>query len=234
MMLSLCLLTFSLRTVPLHADSLHTPPDALRLWYAQPAAEWTKALPIGNGRLGAMVYGGIEQEHLQLNEDTLWSGGPHCYDNPDAYGHLATVRELLERGKYAEAEATAENMLGIPKYQQAYMPLGDLFLDFPQGEEPSDYCRELNLQNAISTVTYRMGDAQFTRRVFASHPDQAIVIRLECDTPGRITFALSMTSPHAFPVSANRGLDATHDRPSWSAHRRGSEWSQAFDRAVGR
>jgi alpha-L-fucosidase 2 len=145
-----------------------------------------------------MVYGGIAQEHLQLNEDTLWSGGPHCYDNPDAYRHLATVRELLERGKYAEAEATAENMLGIPKYQQAYMPLGDLFLEFPQGEEPSDYRRELNLQNAISTVTYRMGDAQFTRRVFASHPDQAIVIRLECDTPGRITFALSMTSPHAF------------------------------------
>jgi alpha-L-fucosidase 2 len=170
----------------------------MRLWYTQPGTEWREALPIGNGRLGAMVYGGIEREHLQLNEDTLWSGGPHCYDNPDAYGHLATVRELLERGKYAEAEATAEQMLGIPKYQQAYMPLGDLFLDFPQGEEPSDYRRELNLQNAISTVTYRIGNARFKRQVFASHPDQAIVIRLECDTPGRITFDLSMTSPHAF------------------------------------
>ena len=198
MILSLCFLLLSVQAVPLHADSLNASPDALRLWYAQPATEWTEALPIGNGRLGAMVYGGIEREHLQLNEDTLWSGGPHCYDNPDAYGHLATVRELLERGKYAEAEATAEQMLGIPKYQQAYMPLGDLFLDFPQGEEPSDYRRELNLQNAISTVTYRIGNARFTRQVFASHPDQAIVIRLECDTPGRITFDLSMTSPHAF------------------------------------
>ena len=73
-----------------------------------------EALPIGNGRLGAMVYGGIEQEHLQLNEDTLWSGGPHGYDNPDAYGHLGTVRALLERGEYVEAEATAQKMLGVP------------------------------------------------------------------------------------------------------------------------
>ena len=129
MMLSLCFLAFSVQSVPLHADSLNAPPGALKLWYTQPATEWTEALPIGNGRLGAMVYGGIEREHLQLNEDTLWSGGPHCYDNPDAYGYLATVRELLERGKYTEAEATAEKMLGIPKYQQAYMPLGDLFLN---------------------------------------------------------------------------------------------------------
>ncbi len=171
---------------------------ALTLWYTQAATEWTDALPMGNGRLGAMVYGGIEQEHLQLNEDTLWSGGPHCYDNPDAYQHLAAVRELLERGRYADAEATAQKMLGRHKYQQAYMPLGDLFLDFPKGDKPGEYRRELNLQNAVSTVTYRIGNARFTRKFFASHPDQSIVIRLECDTPGRITFDLSMTSPHAF------------------------------------
>lgn len=193
----LCFVFLSLQSVTLQADSANARSDALRLWYTRPATQWTEALPIGNGRLGAMVYGGIEREQLQLNEDTLWSGGPHCYDNPDAYRHLATVRDLLARGEYAEAEATAEEMLGIPKYQQAYMPLGALFLDFPQGEEPSDYRRELNLQNAVSTVTYRIGNARFTRRVFASHPDQAIVIRLECDKPGRIMFDLSMTSPHA-------------------------------------
>jgi len=175
---------------------------ALKLWYAQPATAWNEALPIGNGRLGAMVYGGIQQEHVQLNEDTLWSGGPHSYDNPEAYAHLANVRELLERGEYAEAEATAQKMLGINKYQQAYMPLGDLFLDFPKGEEPRDYHRALNLQNAVSTVAYRIGDAHFTRKIFASHPDQAIVIRLECDTPGRITFDLSMTSPHGFQAQS--------------------------------
>jgi alpha-L-fucosidase 2 len=196
--ISACFLLLWMQTVPLRADSPNAPPGTLTLWYAQPATQWSEALPIGNGRLGAMVYGGIEREHLQLNEDTLWSGGPHCYDNPDAYGHLATVRELLERGEYAVAEATAERMLGIHKYQQAYMPLGDLFLDFPKGEEPSEYRRELNLQNAVSTVTYRIGNARFTRRVFASHPDLAIVMHLECDTPGRISFDLSMTSPHAF------------------------------------
>ena len=130
------------------------------LWYTQPATEWTEALPLGNGRLGAMVYGGIEQEQLQLNEETLWSGGPQSYDNPDAYQHLATVRELLEQGEYLEAEATAQKMLGSPKYQMAYQTLGDLFLNFPQNEKSSDYRRELNLQKAVSTVSYRMGDAR--------------------------------------------------------------------------
>ena len=171
---------------------------ALTLWYTQPAAEWTQALPIGNGRLGAMVYGGVEQEHLQLNEDTLWSGGPHCYDNQDAYQHLATVREQLDRGEYAAAEDTAQKMLGRPKYQQAYQPLGDLFLSFPKGEIWSKYCRTLDMQDAVSEVSYRIGDASFSRKVFASHPDQAIVMRLECDKPGRISFDLSMNSTHAF------------------------------------
>ena len=196
--LLLCLCALCAYALQLPAAAPGDSSDALKLWYTQPATEWTAALPIGNGRLGAMVYGGIEQEHLQLNEDTLWSGGPHCYDNPDAYGHLATVRELLQRGEYAEAEATAQKMLGRHKYQQAFMPLSDLFLDFPKGQKPSEYRRELDLQNAVSTVTYRVADARFTRRVFASHPDQAIVVRLECDKPGQITLDLSMTSPHAF------------------------------------
>ncbi|QDU88535.1 hypothetical protein Pla175_19130 [Pirellulimonas nuda] len=171
-------------------------PGATELWYAQPASRWTEALPLGNGRLGAMVYGGVRQERLQMNEDTLWSGGPHCYDNPDAYGRLATVRQQLERGEYRDAEATAQEMLGRHKYQQAYMPFCVLRLDFPRGEKPTEYRRGLDLQTAVSTVAYRMGDARFTRRTFASHPDQAVVMRLECDKPGQITFDLSMTSPH--------------------------------------
>ena len=169
---------------------------ALTLWYAQPAAAWNEALPIGNGRLGAMVFGGVEQDRLQLNEDTLWSGGPHCYDNPDAYGHLAEAREAIEQGEYDRAQAIAETMLGRPKYQQAYLPLGDLFLDFPKGGKPSEYRRTLNMETAVSEVTYRIGDARFTRKVFASRPDEAIVIRLECDKPGQITFDLSLKSPH--------------------------------------
>ncbi|TWT55347.1 glycoside hydrolase family 95 protein [Allorhodopirellula solitaria] len=178
-------------TQPTQVDS-----EALTLRFAQPASEWTEAVPLGNGRLGAMLFGGIEQERLQLNEDTLWSGGPHSYDNPDAYQHLAAVRELLEQGKYADAETLAQDMLGIPKYQQAYMPMGDMLLDFDNQDESSDYCRELDLQNAVSTVTYRIGKARYTRKTFASHPDHAIVMHLECDEPGTVAFDLSLTSPH--------------------------------------
>lgn len=193
-----CVVALSIHTVQLQTAVQGDQSHHLKLWYTQPATEWTQALPIGNGRLGAMIYGGVDLERLQLNEDTLWSGGPHSYDNPEALPHLATVREQLKQGEYAAAEATAQKMLGNPKYQQAYMPLGDLLLDFPKGEEPSEYRRELDLQSAVSRVTYRIGNAHYTRRVFASHPDQAIIVRLECDRPRRITFDLSMKSPHAY------------------------------------
>jgi alpha-L-fucosidase 2 len=169
----------------------------LKLWYNHAASEWTNALPIGNGRLGAMVYGGIQTEHLQLNEETLWSGGPHVYDNPDAYSHLQTVRNLLDNGDYLEAEDEAQKMMGIPVKQMAYQPLGDLFLLFPQGEKSRDYRRELDLQNGVSTITYAQGLVNFKRTIFASHPDEAIVMKLESDAAGQITFDLVLTSPHA-------------------------------------
>jgi alpha-L-fucosidase 2 len=170
--------------------------NKLSLWYTEPATEWTKALPIGNGRLGAMIYGGIHMEQLQLNEETLWNGGPHDYSNPDAYQHLATVRKLLKEGKYSEAEETAEKMMGNPVYQMAYQPLGDLFLMFSRSQKVQDYQRKLDLENAVSTVSYSVGGANFTRRTFASHPDQAIIMQLESDRPGQITFDLLLTSPH--------------------------------------
>ena len=204
-------------------------PQSLKLCYEQPATQWTEALPIGNGRLGAMVYGGVQQEHLQLNEDTLWSGGPHSYDNPDAYQHLATVRNKLVRGKYREAEETAQQMLGIPKYQRAYMPLGDLYLDFSKVAASSEYSRELNLKTAVSKVSYRVGDARFTRTVFASHPDQSIVMRLECDKPGQITFDLTMKSQHSFQSRA-----AADDTLLMTGHvdRRGDQGSSAAERLI--
>ena len=170
--------------------------DALKLWYKQPARQWTEAMPIGNGRLGAMIYGGIQQEQLQINEDTLWSGGPHDYSNPEAYSHLATVRQLLEDGEFDKAEAEAEKMMGKPIGQMAYQPLGDLFLQFPQSEAAKDYRRELDLQNAVSTVSYTIAGAHITRKIFSSKPDQAIVMRLDSDRNGQITFDLFMDSPH--------------------------------------
>ena len=169
---------------------------ALTLWYKQPAVEWTQALPLGNGRLGAMVYGGIEREQLQINEDTLWSGGPHDYSNLEAYSHLATVRELLVKGQYNAAEAEAQKMMGKPIGQMAYQPLGNLFLQFPPGQKSSDYRRELDLRTAVSTVSYSIGDTRITRKTFSSAPDQAIVMRIEGSRAGQITFDLSMGSPH--------------------------------------
>ena len=180
--------------------------NMLSLWYTGPATEWTKALPIGNGRLGAMIYGGIHQEQLQLNEETLWNGGPHDYSNPDAYQHLATVRRLLEEGKYTEAEETAEKMMGNPVKQMAYQPLGDLLLMFSQTQKVQDYQRRLDLEKALSTVSYRVEGVNFTRRTFASHPDQAIVMQLESNKPGQITFDLLLTSPHN---SKSEVLDGT-------------------------
>jgi alpha-L-fucosidase 2 len=183
--------------------------NALTLWYAQPASEWTKALPIGNGRLGAMVYGGIQMEQLQLNEETLWSGGPHCYDNPDAYSHLSNVRKLLREGKYVEAENEAQKMMGNPVKQMAYQPLGDMILMFPQGEKTSRYRRELDLETAVSTVSYSIGSSfgavNYTRKTFASHPDNAIVMRLESDREKQLSFDLLLTSPHASESVALEG-----------------------------
>ena len=177
----------------------------LKLWYERPASEWSEALPLGNGRLGAMVYGGVDMEHLQLNEETLWTGGPHNYDNPDAYNHLEEVRNLLKKEKYIEAEETAEKMMGSPKYQMAYQPLGDLFLSFPKGIKSADYHRELDLENAVSTVSYTMRGAEYSRTTFASHPDQAIVMHLECDKPKRINFDLLLTSPHPSESKTKNG-----------------------------
>lgn len=168
----------------------------LILWYNQPATEWTKALPIGNGRLGAMVFGGIQTEHLQLNEETLWSGGPHNYDNPDAYNHLSDVRDLLNEGEYIKAEDVAQKMLGNPIKQMAYQPLGDLFLMFPQGQKSANYLHELNLETAINKVTYTIGSTNFTRTTFASEPDQSIIMRVESDRKKQVSFDLVLNSPH--------------------------------------
>ncbi|MDO5971778.1 glycoside hydrolase N-terminal domain-containing protein [Flavivirga aquimarina] len=193
---SLLLLVFFFQTLSFAQEEKKIKDNDLVLWYKQPATEWTKALPIGNGRLGAMVYGGIQMEHIQLNEETLWSGGPHSYDNPNAYQHLSEVRELLDKGEYIKAEDMAQKMLGSPIKQMAYQPFGDLFLMFPQGPKSQNYKRELDLETAVSKVTYNIGSTQFTRKIFASHPDQSIVMRVESNAKRKVTFDLLLTSPH--------------------------------------
>ena len=172
-------------------------PERLSLWYDRPAEQWTQALPIGNGRLAAMVFGGSASERIQLNEDTFWSGRPHDYTNPEARQYLDEVRKLIFESKYSEAQAIVDrHMMGIPRFLQAYQTLGDLRLVFPGHEKATDYRFELDIDQAIVRVTYRAGGVKFTREMFSSAVDQAIVIRLTCDRPGRLTFTATLDSPH--------------------------------------
>ena len=170
----------------------------LKLWYRQPAEEWVEALAIGNGRLGAMVFGGVQRERLQLNEDSLWAGHPVDRDNPDAIKYLDEARQLLFDGKYVEGQKLIQEKImglrldgGINTYQT----LGDLELSFQGHEGATHYRRELDLDTAIAIVSYRVGDATFTREVFSSAPDQAMAIRLTCDKPGMVTFDVNLSRP---------------------------------------
>ena len=165
-----------------------------RLWYRQPAAEWTEALPIGNGRLGGMVFGGVHSEHIQLNEDTVWAGEKRDRSNPAGAAAVPAVRRLLFAGKPKEAEALAEkDIISIPKRLPPYQTLGDLSIRFSGQEQFSDYTRELDLDTAIVRVRYRAGDTVFTREVFCSAPDQVMVIRLTADKPHRIAFRATLS-----------------------------------------
>jgi alpha-L-fucosidase 2 len=164
------------------------------LWYRQPAVKWTEALPIGNGRLGAMVFGGVAEEHLQLNEDTVWAGEKRDRHNPDGAAAVPEIRRLLFAGKPKEAEVLADRtMLTIPRRMPPYQTLGDLKIKFPDQGPVTDYRRDLDLDTAIARVTYKSGGAIFTREVFSSAPEQAIVVRLTCDKPKMLAFAASLT-----------------------------------------
>ncbi len=164
------------------------------MWYRQAAAKWEDALPLGNGRLGAMVFGGIERERIQLNEDTIWNGKKRDRVNPRAAQSLPEVRRLLFAGKPLEATKLADqDLMGVPNRQPPYQPLGDLILTFPDHANVTDYRRELNLATGIAKVTYRIGDAHYTREVFISAPDQAIVVRISCDQPKRVSLRVALT-----------------------------------------
>ena len=167
------------------------------LWYAQPAKVWNDALPIGNGRLGAMVFGGIADERIQFNEDTLWTGRPHDYVRAGAREQLPEIRRLSGGRKDQGCPQLArEKFLSDPVRQKAYQPFGDLRLHFTGHENAVDYRRELDLDSAIASTTYRVDEVTYRREAFASFPDQVIVLRLTADHRGSISFTLRMDSPH--------------------------------------
>jgi alpha-L-fucosidase 2 len=202
---------------------------AMILWYRQPAAQWNEALPIGNGRMGAMVFGGVntganngdsqdrkanadiadgkktrpQDEHLQLNEDTVWQGGRQDRLNPKAAEAVPQIRKLLLAGRVGEAEKLAQDgMLSIPPRLPSYSTLGDLYLrSTPQEsmQEPvKNYRRELNLDTAIARVTYSSNDVHYVREMFASAVDRVIVVRLTSDKPGHLSFRVTMDRPEDF------------------------------------
>ena len=169
--------------------------DTLRLWYARPATQWVEALPLGNGRLGAMVWGGGKHERIQLNEDTLYAGGPYDPTPPEALAALPEVRRLLFAGRYAEAEALANaKMMGQPIKQMPYQPLGDLVLDFFEIAETNGYRRELDLDTAVASSTFEARGLQHRREVFVSPVDQCVAVRLSGDRPGRISLRIGLAS----------------------------------------
>jgi alpha-L-fucosidase 2 len=197
--------------------SARAPDEPLSLWYRRPAQAWVEALALGNGRLGAMMFGGIEEEQLQLNEDTLWAGGPHDPANPDALRALPEVRALIFAGKYQEAHDLVEKrMLGKPAKQAPYQTVGSLLLRFPETRAVEGYRRDLSLDEAIARVTYSAGGVRYTREAFASPVDQVIVLRLTANEPKSLSFSVGMVTPQSASVTIETGdtlvLDGTNGK----------------------
>ena len=178
------------------ASEAPAPTEPLSLWYRQPAVEWTEALAVGNGRLGAMVFGGIDKERLQLNEDTLYAGGPYDPTHDEALEALPAARRLIFAGKYREAHnLIGEKMMARPLRQMPYQTVGNLLLGFPEAEQVTDYRRDLNLDTAIASVRYTIDGVTFTREVFATPVDQVIVVHITADKPGQVSLTAGFQTP---------------------------------------
>jgi alpha-L-fucosidase 2 len=168
--------------------------DELKLWYDKPAANWNEALPLGNGATGAMIYGGVDNDRINLNADTLWSGpNPKPGDDPEAYKHLPEIRRRIAEKKYAEAAELCKKMQG--PYTEAYLPLGDVRFAFDGDGKFEDYRRELDLDTATAKVSYTSGGAKFTREMFVSAPDKILAMRITCDRPGGLGMSVWLDSP---------------------------------------
>jgi len=176
------------------------------LRYDRPAGNWNEALPVGNGRLGAMIFGGVPHERIQFNEDTLWTGGPHDYTHPGASDYLGRIRELLFAGRPRDAEALAmERFMSVPLGQTAYQPFGDIVIDFPGHDAFTAYERSLDIGRAVGAVRYRVNGTTFTREVFASHPDRVLVVRLTADRRKALAFNVGLGSPHEAATVSTAG-----------------------------
>ncbi len=167
----------------------------LKLWYQQPAKTWVEALPVGNSSMGAMVYGGTSREELQLNEETLWGGGPYRNDNPKALESLAEVRNLIFSGKTMDAQNLIDQTFYTGRNGMPYQTIGSLIIEAPGHEKAKNYYRDLDLERAVATTRYQVNGVNFQREVFASFPDRVIIVRFTADKPGELNFKVSYDSP---------------------------------------
>lgn len=174
---------------------LSTHAQNLKLWYQQPAKTWVEALPVGNSSMGAMVYGGTSREELQLNEETLWGGGPYRNDNPKALESLAEVRNLIFSGKTMDAQNLIDQMFYTGRNGMPYQTIGSLIIEAPGHEKAKNYYRDLDLERAVATTRYQVDGVNFQREVFASFPDRVIIVRFTADKPGELNFKVSYDSP---------------------------------------
>ena len=193
----------------------------LKLWYNKPATTWTEALPIGNGRLGAMIFGNVEEELIQLNEATLWSGGPVKTNvNPASPQYLQPLREALFKSDYKKADAMAHKMQGL--YSESYMPLGDLLLKQSfTNKAVTNYYRDLNIEDGIATTTYTIDNINYKREIFASAPDNIMLIKLSANKQKKINITIIAKSILKYQLSNNsnvlllKGKAPTHVEPSY-------------------
>lgn len=163
------------------------------LWYKSPAKDWDSALPLGNGRMGMMHFGGVKYERYQLNEDSVWSGGHRLRNNKSALPNLEKVRELIKQERIPEAEAIInEDFCGTPIQQRHYMLLGDMIIEQYNIDEEADYIRKLDLKTAVASVHFRSGDVEFDREMLASYPDEVIAIRYSASQKGKISLKIKI------------------------------------------
>jgi alpha-L-fucosidase 2 len=219
-------------TMTLTGEAL-PPTEPLTLWYRRPAKEWLEALPLGNGRLGAMVYGGVASERLQLNEGTVWAGGPYTPANTQALAALPEIRRLIFAEKWGEAQALIDcHFLGIPAPELPYQTVGNLTLEFPSVESASDYRRELDLNTAIAQTSYTANGVRYTRECFVSAVHQLLVLRLTADKPGQISFESAFDSPQKSDLTTpSKDTLALHGLSSDAHGIKGAVQFQALARA---
>ncbi|MBP6003233.1 MAG: glycoside hydrolase family 95 protein [Pyrinomonadaceae bacterium] len=181
------------QTAAVGTDGVRGTDPSNYIWFSSPAAKWDEALPVGNGRLGAMIFGGIAEERLQLNEDTYWSGGPYSTVVKGGYKVLPEIQRLVFAERYLEAHNLfGRNLMGYPVEQQKYQSLANLHLFFDHGKDATDYQRSLDLKTGISTNVYTANGIRYRREVLSSSPDQVIAVRLTADRPGSITLTANL------------------------------------------